>query len=242
MKQIILILSIIALIISIAWFFASSGTNRYEPSIVFIMGVVGIITQFFIPNKSRVPSSNNNKTGDQNVNVEVNVNTDKLEESKAAENNIVSGSSNSSRSTKKEELERMKLVTNILFIDDDPKFKVVKILKDSGWKKTKSVLDIKSVDEDKVAIAQIYFVDINGVGKILECKDEGLDIALMLKQKYPNKKIIIYSANSKNNIFHEAWEFCDYKLEKNALPYQFQKLVEQYSLELNSSNEFHSIK
>jgi len=75
-------------------------------------------------------------------------------------------------------------------------------------------------------------VDINGVGKLLGCEYEGLDIALMLKQKYPKKKTVIYSANKNNNAFHKAWDLCDYKLEKNALPYQFQGLVEQYSIEL----------
>ena len=67
--------------------------------------------------------------------------------------------------------------------------------------------------------------------KLINCEHEGLDIALMLKQKYPNKKVVIYSAN-KNNNFHPAWDQCDFKLEKNALAYQFQSLVEQYSLEL----------
>ncbi|HMO41472.1 MAG TPA: hypothetical protein PKC76_19065 [Saprospiraceae bacterium] len=82
----------------------------------------------------------------------------------------------------------------------------------------------------------IYFVDINGVGKLLNCKNEGLDLALMLKQRYPDKKVVIYSANSKNNVFHEAWDKCDSKIEKNALPYQFQSLVEQYSVEKYKNN------
>ena len=119
----------------------------------------------------------------------------------------------------------------ILFIDDDTKFNIVKILKDSKWKNTKSVVDIKSLDIPIVSEADIFFVDVNGVGKLLNCEHEGLDLALMLKQKYPNKKIVIYSAN-KNNNFHQAWDQCDFKLEKNALAYQFQSLVEQYSLEL----------
>ena len=34
-----------------------------------------------------------------------------------------------------------------------------------------------------------------------------------------------------NNIFHEAWNLADSRLAKNALPYQFQNLVEKYSLE-----------
>jgi hypothetical protein len=59
----------------------------------------------------------------------------------------------------------------------------------------------------------------------------------MLKQKYPNKKVVIYSANKNSNSFHKAWDECDFKLEKNALPYQFQNLVEQYSLDLTSQTK-----
>ena len=131
-------------------------------------------------------------------------------------------------------IESLKSKVKILFIDDDKKFNVVKILKDSNWKNTSAVVDIKSLDIPIVKEADIFFVDVNGVGKLLNCEHEGLDIALMLKQKYPSKKIVIYSANSYNNNFHKAWDACDFKLEKNALPYQFQSLVEQYSLELYS--------
>jgi len=129
-------------------------------------------------------------------------------------------------------IDSLKSKVKILFIDDDKKFNIVKIFKDSQWKNTSSVVDIKSIDEPKVKEADIVFVDINGVGKLLECKDEGLDIALMLKQKYPNKKVIIYSANKNNDNFHPAWDACDFKLEKNALSYQYLSLVEQYTLEL----------
>jgi hypothetical protein len=58
-----------------------------------------------------------------------------------------------------------------------------------------------------------------------------LDLALMLKDKYPQKKVVIYSANKKTNAFHEAFDKCDFRLEKNALPNQFQNLVEKYSIE-----------
>ena len=149
--------------------------------------------------------------------------------------------SNENDSEKKSEnrealIDSLKSKIKILFIDDDKKFNIVKIFKDSKWKNTNSTTDIKSVDEPKVKEADIIFVDINGVGKLLVCKDEGLDIALMLKQKYPNKKIIIYSANKDNDNFHKAWDLCDFKLEKNALSYQYLSLVEQYSIELYSKS------
>lgn len=126
-------------------------------------------------------------------------------------------------------LDSLKLKKKILFIDDDKNFKVVKILKDSGWKYTRTVTDIKTLDMPVVKESDMFFVDINGVGNLLGLEN-GLDLALMLKQKYPEKKVVIYSANKNSNSFHKAWDACDYKLEKNALPYQFQNLVEEYSL------------
>lgn len=232
MKKIILLLSLIALIISIAWVFKSGFSH--EPLIVMITGIAGIIGHFAIPNSKKNDDTKVSQSitgGNQEVNVNVNLGN------KPHKHNQASHEEKAIQKISRDEIiEIMKPKLKILFIDDDTKFNVVKILKDSGWKGTKTVIDIKGIDTRRVKEADIYFVDINGVGKILDCKDEGLDLALMLKQRYPNKKVVIYSANSKNNIFHEAWEKCDFKLEKNALPYQFQSLVEQYSVENYTNN------
>jgi hypothetical protein len=133
-------------------------------------------------------------------------------------------------------IEGMKTKLRILFIDDDKNFNVVKILKDSGWKHTKTLIDLKTLELAMVKEADVYFVDINGVGKQLNLEYEGLDLALMLKQKYPEKKVVIYSANKNSNSFHKAWDECDFKLEKNALPYQFQSLVEKFSIEIQNAS------
>lgn len=44
----------------------------------------------------------------------------------------------------------LKKKTKILFIDDDNKFKVVNILKSSGWINTKIIKDINNLDSDEV--------------------------------------------------------------------------------------------
>lgn len=129
-------------------------------------------------------------------------------------------------------IDSMKNKIKILFIDDDTKFEVVTILKADGWKHTSSVSDVRGLEIPKVKEANVYFVDINGVGKLLNCKYEGLDLAQMLKEKYPDKKVIIYSANKDQNSFHPAWELCDRRLEKNALPNQFESIVDDYCIEL----------
>jgi hypothetical protein len=130
-------------------------------------------------------------------------------------------------------LEKRKMLTQILFVDDDTKFKVVSILKNAGWVNTKTVKDISNYDDPSVSSAEIIFVDIQGVGKQLQTRDEGLGLALHLKKKYPDKKIVIYSAETQGDRFHEALRKADGFLPKNAEPYEFQQLVEQFSSEIH---------
>lgn len=236
MREIILILSSLALFVSSIW--AYKTNFDYEPIIVFILGLVGILSQILNDrlqvNKDKAPPPQITSSQKQEVNFSLNVNTPETKEGEQLVDRKNTKTNIQIDSEKEDLIEMLKTKIHILFIDDDTKFSVVKILKDNGWKHTKSVIDIKALDIPKVRESHIFFVDINGVGKVLQCPHEGLDIALMLKQRYPFKKVVIYSANNKNNVFHEAWNIADFKLAKNALPYQFQNLVEKYSLELNS--------
>lgn len=122
--------------------------------------------------------------------------------------------------------ENMKATTKILFIDDNHKeYKIVSILIKAGWTKTKSVKDITDLDSLSVTEADIIFVDINGVGLTL-FEDQGLGLASALKKKYPKKKIVIYSAETTGNRFHQALREVDHCLPKNADAYQFINLIE----------------
>ena len=98
-------------------------------------------------------------------------------------------------------------------------------LKKAGWKNTKSVKDITDLDDYKAKEADIIFVDINGVGKTL-FEDQGLGLASALKKKYPEKKIVIYSSETKGDRFHKALREVDDCLSKDAEPYQFVNLIE----------------
>ena len=202
-----------------------------EPIILIAISIIEIIAFSIL--KGTTEESNNIQTLAESINhgnVSINVNVG--ENSNTTKVNEFIEKTENLTNDREAKIDFMKSKTKILFIDDDKNFNVVKILKDSGWRHTKSVIDVKSIDLQIVKDSHIYFVDINGVGKLLSLEHEGLDLALMIKQKYPNKKIIIYSANRKTNAFHEAWDTCDFKLEKNALPNQFQNIVEQYSIEL----------
>lgn len=123
----------------------------------------------------------------------------------------------------------MKQNVRILFVDDDTKFQVVKILKNDGWHHVKIVKDISSLTSPELLEANILFVDIQGVGKALSFSDEGLGLAYAIKQKYPDKKVIIYSAQTTGERFHRGLQNADYFLPKNADPYEFIKLAEDFS-------------
>jgi len=118
--------------------------------------------------------------------------------------------------------------TRILFIDDDTTFAVVRILKQAGWMHTKIVKDIRSLDDSDVQAADIFFVDIQGVGKALKFSDQGLGLARALKQKYPSKWLVIYSAEPKSDTFHQGFRLADDRIAKTADPYEFQTIVENF--------------
>ena len=145
--------------------------------------------------------------------------------------NVVNLGSSSANQTGQAEasddLKSAKDRTRILFIDDDVSFPVVKILKQAGWTHTRIQKDVKSLDDVEVQSADIFFVDIQGVGKLLRFADEGLGLARALKQKYPKKKLVIYSAEPKGDMFHQAFRIADDQLSKTADPYEFQTVVER---------------
>jgi hypothetical protein len=119
--------------------------------------------------------------------------------------------------------------TRILFIDDDTTFSVVKILKQAGWTQTKIIKDVRSLDDPDIKTASIFFVDIQGVGKALKFADQGLGLARALKHKYPEKWLVIYSAEPKGDVFHQAFRIADDRISKTADPYEFQTIVETFA-------------
>jgi len=117
---------------------------------------------------------------------------------------------------------------SVLFVDDDVKFQVVNILKRNGWSNTKIIKDVVSLEQPEVASADIFFVDIQGVGVSLGFKDQGLGLVMALRKKYPAKKIVIYSAENAN-AFHPAFGQADERISKDADPYEFMEAVERLS-------------
>ncbi len=132
-------------------------------------------------------------------------------------------------SAKYSNIEDLKNNVYILFIDDDTKFKVVNILKNAGYKNVKIIKDVRSIDMEDVIKADIFFIDIQGVGKRMDFRDEGLGLAKALMEKYgKKKKYIIYSAETHGDRFNEVLRKADDFLPKDADPYQFESIIEKF--------------
>ena len=114
---------------------------------------------------------------------------------------------------------------HILFIDDQ-KFDNVDVLKNAGWKNTKSIKDIKAIDCPEVLAADVIFVDINGVGTSLFPKEQGLGVAMQIKNRYSDKCVVVYSAQPQE--LHKALSQVDAVLPKNAEPYEYISILENY--------------
>jgi len=193
------------------WFFEN---------IEWIFGGIGVaiipwLWNFFKKKKKKSESIIQTQNQHQTVNIEIN-NGDKEHNNKKAANQI-----------------SQKNAVQILFIDDQ-KFKMVTNLKTAGYPNCKSIKDVKDLDCMDVKNSDIIFVDINGVGHTLFPKDQGLGLAEALKNKYPQKYIVIYSAEEQGDRFHKALKKVDDTLPKNADPYEFINIIENYCNEVSS--------
>lgn len=195
---------------SLKWF-----AENKEVMAVGIVLLGGFLVFFFDKNKNKNKNKGSSNISNSNIN----------------NNNIVIGGVANGNTNNVGEAggHNIKDKTHIMFIDDDTSFPVVKILRKAGWRNTKIVKDITSLDAADVRDAHIFFVDIQGVGKALSFKDEGLGVAVALKKKYPDKKVVIYSAVPIGDRFHEGFRVADDQLSKTADPYQFQQAVETLS-------------
>ena len=127
-------------------------------------------------------------------------------------------------------IEEIKEKTRVLFIDDQNRNDIIEYLSKSGWKcRQLFERDFDTLDAIDIKDSQIICVDINGVGEKLG-KNNGLDIVKSIKTKTPNKKIIIYSSQTTQNIFHEAVDLADKKIFKSAGDFEvFKNAIEELS-------------
>ena len=135
-------------------------------------------------------------------------------------------------------LDEIKAICKIVFIDDRS-FPIIDILKTNGWRNIQRLKDVDALDQQEIREAHILFVDIQGVGKKLKLQDEGLGLLIALKTKYPNKKIIAYSAEDQGQVkaFHQGLDIADSRMSKNASSYEFEFKIEKFSKEIFTLEE-----
>lgn len=193
------------------------------------ISITGLIIAFKNYFKKSIPgrdgnnlsnTSENNSSANNTNNIPINITNNYTPNDSRETSNPVTPSPNDNK---------LKLTVRILFIDDNYKeYKMVSILKRAGWINTEAIKDVTDLDSNIIVESDIIFVDINGVG-ITMFEDQGLGLATALKNKYPKKKIVIYSAETLGDRFHKALRQVDSCLSKNAEPYQFIDLVENLS-------------
>ena len=146
---------------------------------------------------------------------------------------ILSFFCNSKKTIPTPTLLELKQKTKILFVDDS-KFNIVDNLKDKdGWRNIQRLADVESISQPEVSDAHIIFVDVQGVGKKLGFTDEGLGLIVALKDTYPEKKVVMYSSESKGQVsaFHKASDLVDGRLKKKPSRYEFDATIERLARE-----------
>lgn len=219
-KIILLILDLAALLATFYWYI----TTREIAALAGLLVTAG--TFFAIVFAKTKDEGEEQASNSQVVNLYTETGSERSDDSKKDNDEI-----------SMKELNDAKHKVRILFIDDDNKFKVIKILRNAGWVNTKLVKDVKNFTEEHILSAHIIFVDVRGVGKLMDFTDEGLGLAASIKEKLPKKKVVIYSAEPKGNRFHTALRKADDMLEKNAEPYEFESIIEQMTRKLIKDGE-----
>lgn len=193
------------------------------------VSVVGGLV-YFLQNPFNSKLGSDSKVEIQNnPQINVNVNTN------ASSNEVVNESAKPVKPPGKKKFsftDQAKNEARLLFIDDDTRFKLVKILKEAGWLNVEIRKDAH-VDDAQLKSADIVFVDIQGVGKKMAFQNEGLGLANAIMDKYPLKYVVIYSSERNGNRFDEIIRKADDHLYKHADVYTFEKCLENLLVERN---------
>ena len=130
-------------------------------------------------------------------------------------------------------IEQLKNSVNILFVDNEVFNLTTELKEKEGWRRLSVVPDISSLSQKELIDAHILCIDIQGVGMELGFNDEGLGLIVAIHEKYPEKKIIMYSAEAQGQIdaFHPAEGIVDERLRKSANRYQFETTIERLAQE-----------
>ena len=120
-------------------------------------------------------------------------------------------------------LSMLKRNTDILVIDDD-EFAYSEALKHNEFRMTHRT-DIQSLTD--VAGYDMILCDIRGVGKIFQSDYEGAYLVKQLKEKYPNKIVVSYTADSYNPKYENYLKYADAIVPKGTTLEDWDALLSQ---------------
>ena len=125
-------------------------------------------------------------------------------------------------------ISEIKQSARVLFIDDR-KPNLVQDLANEGWR-VRYLSDLDKFDNTELLDSHILCLDIVGVGKKLRYSD-GMGLVEGLKDRYPSKRVLLYSSVRRHDIFDDAIDLVDARVYKDGQPYQFIRTVEQLALQ-----------
>lgn len=122
-------------------------------------------------------------------------------------------------------IKKSKSTVIILFIDDN-KVSFIQAMKKAGYSIIRFLKDCNNIQCQQVVDADIIFVDVNGVAMSLFPKEQGFGLAKAIKEQYPNKCVVLYSAEPQ--YFNKDYNILDSVLPKNSEPYEFTKIIDDW--------------
>ena len=121
--------------------------------------------------------------------------------------------------------DQVKAITKVLIIDDEEPVELRELLRKEGWKHY-YLPDLDALANKKLEESQIVFIDIMGVGKKLQ-EQSGIGLVKHIKQRYPEKKIVLYSSVSDHDIFSDALDYVDKRIRKQSSLVPFLSAIDE---------------
>lgn len=122
----------------------------------------------------------------------------------------------------------------ILFIDDEG-FDIEPLRK-MGYLDVNKEYKYTQIDDYEKY--DIIFCDINGIGKEIDEKYQGAALAKIIKNTYPNKVVIIFSAKQQYLDMHEYSKYVDETIAKNIQLSDLTALIDKYIKKLSDPVEY----
>jgi len=132
-------------------------------------------------------------------------------------------------------VDQLKKLAKVLIIDDEEPKELRELLKKEGWKNY-HLNDLDALSNKRLEESHIICIDIMGVGRKLQAED-GMGLIKHIKGRHPEKKVILYSSHSKQDIFSDALDHVDKRLRKESSLLPFVTAIEEMAAKTFSWDE-----